>query len=56
MKKTDFRTKRKQQQEANTSEAEELIQDFLTKRYIRNDKTEKILEEYIEEKDVSPKT
>jgi hypothetical protein len=51
MKKTDFRTKRKQKNEANATEADQLIDDFLASAYHRNDKTKEILEEYIEEKD-----
>jgi hypothetical protein len=51
MKKTDFRTKRKAQREANTQEADQLIEDYLAAAHHRNDKTKEILEEYIEEKD-----
>jgi hypothetical protein len=51
MKKTEFRTKRKAQREANTQEADQLIEDYLAAAHHRNDKTKEILEEYIEEKD-----
>jgi hypothetical protein len=52
MKKTDFRTKRKQKNEANTEEAEALIQEYLDSfDKNSNTKTKKILEEWIEEKD-----
>lgn len=46
MKKTDYRTKTKQVNEANASEAKELIQDYLDS-FDRNSnlKTKKILEE-----------
>jgi hypothetical protein len=50
MKKNEFRTKRKAASEANASEADELIKDYLDRNYHRNAKTQKILEDYIEQK------
>jgi len=51
MKKNEMRTKRKVAREANASEADELIKDYLERNYHRNAKTQKILEEYIEHKE-----
>lgn len=51
MKKTEFKTKRKAANEANATEADELIKDFLERSYLHDAKTQKLLEEYLENKD-----
>lgn len=53
MKKTEFKTKNKQRNEANASEAEDLINEYL-ESFDRNSnlKTKKILDEYLETKSV----
>ena len=50
MKKNEFRTKRKAASEANASEADQLINEYLNQNPHRNVKTQKILQEYIEQK------
>ena len=52
MKKNELRTKKKQASEANASEADELIKEFLVQGYLHNAKTEEILEEYLEKKNI----
>jgi len=54
VKKTEIRTKKKQANEANASEADELIKDFLVRNYIHNKKTERILKDYIDNKTKEP--
>lgn len=50
---TEYRTKRKQKNEANASEAEDLINEYL-ESFDRNSnlKTKKILDEYLEKKNI----
>lgn len=50
VKKSNIRTKRKQAREANDSEADALIKDFLVRHYIHNEKTRELLEEYLDSK------
>lgn len=51
MKKTDFRTKRKAQQEATSNERQREIADFLYEQYLNRAKARKIIEEFFEEKE-----
>ena len=50
MKKNEIRTKRKQTREADATEADALIKDFLTRNYFHNAKTEALLKEYLDSK------
>lgn len=50
MKKNEIRTKRKQANVANATEADELIRDFLAKNYFYNAKTNELLKEYLDSK------
>lgn len=51
MKKTDFRTKRKAQQEANAAEDRQEIDDFLAHEYAARAKAREIIEEYLDGKE-----
>lgn len=51
MKTSQIRTKKKQASEADASEAEQLIKEFLEQKYVRDTKTQTILEEYIKQKE-----
>jgi len=51
MKKTDFRTKRKAQQEATAQEHRTEIDDFLKEQYAATAKAREIIEEYLDGKE-----
>lgn len=51
MKKTDFRTKRKAQQEAKATEDRQEIDDFLKEQFAATVKAREIIEEYLDGKE-----
>lgn len=51
-----YRTKRKVRNESNANEADKLIEDYIDENLTYNQKTRRILEEYLDNKDDTSKT